>query len=266
MGSSDGGHITVFDTTTAAVVADLTHDDQNILCTSFSVCGTWLATCCYDGTICVWLTSTWEEVCMLHHNDTTVCAAAWTHCGRLVSGDYDGKVRVRHLKGTPSATVLKGHSKAVVSIAVSGTRIFSGSLDESIRVWDISTLTHTHTLDGHTDSVKDIALTQDEQHLVSCSQDKSLKVWCTTSLSCLRTVPLDSPFQPTSLTVSQPGDVVAVKSWTSSTLYRLSTGTCLGKVDSQGFGVALSLCGRWVFTPTNNKTSVSVCAVSSVSP
>ena len=26
---------------------------------AFSVCGTWLATCSPDGTICVWLTSTW---------------------------------------------------------------------------------------------------------------------------------------------------------------------------------------------------------------
>ena len=132
-------------------------------------------------------------------------------------------------------------------------------------MWDISTLTHTHTLDEHTGWVTDIALTQDEQHLVLCSYDKSLKVWCTTSLSCLRTVQLDNNKVPSSLAVSQPGDVVAVVLFFMTALYRLSTGECLGKVDSKGAGVALSLCGRWVFTPPNN-TSVSVCAVSSVSP
>ena len=69
-----------------------------------------------------------------------------------MSGDaLNGKVRVWDLKGTPSATVLEGHSKAVRSIAVSGTRIFSGSSDKTIRVWDISTLTHTHTLGDHTE-------------------------------------------------------------------------------------------------------------------
>ena len=139
-----------------------------------------------------------------------------------------------------------------------------GHEDETIRVRDISTLTHTHTLDGHTAGVTAITLTQDEQHLVSCSFDLSLKVWCTTSLSCLRTVQLDG--FPFSLAVSQPGDVVAMNIYsTAPTLYRLSTGECLGEVDSQGCGVALSPCGRWLFTPTNS-TSVSVRDVSSVSP
>ena len=147
---------------------------------------------------------------------------------------------------------------------MSGTRIFSGSDDKTIRVWDISTLTHTRTLKGHTAEVRGLALTQDEQHLVSCSCDVSLKVWCTASLSCLRTVRLYG--FPHSVSVSQPGDVVAVKCLFTTTLYRLSTSECLRKVDSEeGYGVALSLCGRWVFTPTN-KTCVTVCAVSSASP
>ena len=152
-------HITVFDTTTADVVADFLHDSNSatmsVYCTAFSACGTWLATGSDDGTT-VWLTSTWERVCSLDSN-SEVSTAAWTHCGRLVSGDSSGKVRVRDLKGTPSATVLEGHSKAIESIAVSGTRIFSGSNDKTIRVRDISTLTHTRTLDGHTDVSSNIS-------------------------------------------------------------------------------------------------------------
>ena len=205
-------HITVVDTTTAAVVADLTHGNRRIPCTAFSVCGTWLATCSNNGTICVWLTSTWEEVCTLH---TDVYCAAWTRCGRLVSGAGTGKLRVWDLKGTPSATVLEGHSEAVCSIAVSGTRIFSASGDKTIRVWDISTLTHTHTLDELA-GCSDIALTQDEQYLVSCSWDKSLKVWCTASLSCLLTVRQN--FEHFFVAVSQPGDVVAVARYGVATL------------------------------------------------
>ena len=72
-------------------------------------------------------------------------------------------------------------------------------------MWDISTLTHTHTLDGTLIwwSLA-IALTQDEQHLVSCShRHESLKVWCTTSLSCLRTVQLVVAIPPQLLCHSQ---------------------------------------------------------------
>ena len=154
-----------------------------------------------DGTICVWLTSTWEQDEGLTASNKQT--KQWTEqvakqkkrqqpgigvhpapqqyvyavqCSGHTADVWcretnSGKVRVWDLKGTPSATVLEGHSKTVYSIAVSGTRIFSGSDDKTIRVWDISTLTHTHTLDDHTDWVRDIALTQDEQHLVSCSHD-----------------------------------------------------------------------------------------------
>ena len=141
----DKGFITVFDTTNAAVVADFTYGNRSISCTAFSVCGTWLATSSRDGTTCVWLTATWEEVCVLDHN--AVHSATWTQCGRLVSGDFRNKLRVWDLKGTPSATLLEGHSKAVFSIAVSDTKIFSGSDDKTIRVWDINT-SHTHTHPG----------------------------------------------------------------------------------------------------------------------
>eukprot|EP01061_Rhynchopus_euleeides_P046680 TRINITY_DN8972_c0_g2_i2.p1 TRINITY_DN8972_c0_g2~~TRINITY_DN8972_c0_g2_i2.p1 ORF type:complete len:151 (+),score=27.87 TRINITY_DN8972_c0_g2_i2:52-453(+) len=105
--------------------------------------------------------------------------------------------------------------------------IFSGSRDNSIRVWDISALTHTHTLDD-SDVVIDIALTTDEQHLVSCSDDKSLKVWCTASLTCLRNVELaDYSF---ALAVSQPGDVVAVVFYFSTTkLYASAQGSVWGR-------------------------------------
>ena len=98
---SSKGHITVFDTVTAGVVADFQRSTDMIHCTAFSVCGMWLATCSRDGTICVWLTSTWEQVCILHNNDD-VWRAAWTHCGRLV---------FRRLHRQPSCVGLEGHTE-----------------------------------------------------------------------------------------------------------------------------------------------------------
>ena len=258
--ASGEGHITVLDTRTAGVVADLTHGEEGVCGTEFSVCGRWLATCSDDKSICVWLTATWEQVCRLEEHDTEACSAGWTHCGRLVSGDAHGKVSVWDLEGTPSATVLDGHNSAVSGIAVSTTRIFTGSLDSSIRVYDISTLTHTDTLSEHMDAVHHIALTDDGRHLVSSSGDKSLKVWCTTTLTCIRSVVVSDP--PCVLSVSQPGDVVAVSFYGQTKLYSLSTLQCLGRVKSEGLAVALSPCGRWVFTAAYPSVRVSaVCDV-----
>ena len=247
-------HVTVFDTRTADEVANLKHGEELIWHTAFSVCGTWLATCSGDGTICVWLTATWELVWRLKEHDTGVWSAAWTHCGRLVSGDNGGQVCVWDLEGTPSATVLEGHRRAVCGVAVSTTRIFTGSTDHTIRVYDISTLTHTDILSEDAGGVYSIALTNDDQHLVSCFADKSLKVWCTTTLTCIRTASASGGLYL--LAVSQPGDVVAVSFSDHTTLFKLSTLQCLGQVDSKGGGVALSPCGRWVFTSSDHSVKV----------
>eukprot|EP01061_Rhynchopus_euleeides_P046367 TRINITY_DN8770_c0_g5_i2.p1 TRINITY_DN8770_c0_g5~~TRINITY_DN8770_c0_g5_i2.p1 ORF type:complete len:172 (+),score=16.87 TRINITY_DN8770_c0_g5_i2:21-536(+) len=153
-------------------------------------------------------------------------SAGWTHCGRLVSGDDGGKVCVWDLEDTPSPTMLEGHISTVDGIAVSTTRIFTGSKDSTIRVYDISTLTRTDTLSEHTSCVVHIALTNDEQHLVSCSK-QSLKVWCTDTLTCTRTVSLGCTYR---VAVSQPGDVVAVSLANRTELYNLSTLQCLGQV------------------------------------
>ena len=252
--------ITVFDTTTADVVTEITQP-RAVSCTAFSVCGTWLASCAGHGIIRVWLTATWEEVWCLEDHHMTVHCMSWTHCGRLVSSDANGKVFVWDLEDTPSATVLEGHTRTVYGIAVSTTRIFTGSGDKTICVYDISTLTHTDTLCDHTEYVYKLALSNDEQHLVSSSGDKTLKVWCTTTLTCLRSILVRAAYL---VAVSQPGDVVAVCCPVKHTeLYSLSTLEHLGHVESKGSGIALSLCGRWVFTPTDNG-SVAVRAVCDV--
>ena len=55
-------------------------------------------------------------------------------------------MRVWDLKGTPSATVLEGHSDGCSQHCCVGHEDLQRVMeDKTIRVWDISTLTHTHT-------------------------------------------------------------------------------------------------------------------------
>eukprot|EP01061_Rhynchopus_euleeides_P033948 TRINITY_DN5751_c0_g1_i1.p1 TRINITY_DN5751_c0_g1~~TRINITY_DN5751_c0_g1_i1.p1 ORF type:complete len:387 (+),score=87.14 TRINITY_DN5751_c0_g1_i1:61-1221(+) len=265
----NGGTIAVFDTRTASPVTSLTHGTESALCSAFSVCGTWLATCSEDGLVCVWLTETWERVWTLdEHKSVTfrghalyVWSAVWTHCGRLITGDNTGVVFVWDLEDTPNPTALTGHSKCVYGIVATDTRIFTGADDtqQPIRVWDINTLQHTATLEKGR-GVQHIALTLDERHLVACSDDKTLKVFCTSSLTCLRTVEL-ACFHDV-VAVSGAGDIIATSCTPSAMLYRLSTGKCLGMLETEGVGVALSPCGKWLFTPHGGAASVrAVCDV-----
>ena len=84
---------------------------------------------------------------------------------------------------------LKGHTSWVMSVAFSpdGQRIVSGSEDWTAKIWDansgqeLKTLkiwdANKQTLRGHTAEVQSVAFSPDGQRMVSCSNDKTVKIW-----------------------------------------------------------------------------------------
>jgi WD40 repeat protein len=58
---------------------------------------------------------------------------------RIVSGGFDGTVRLWILDGKPAAEPFKGHGGLVLSVAFSpdGTRIVSGGEDGRVRLWTL---------------------------------------------------------------------------------------------------------------------------------
>jgi WD40 repeat protein len=53
----------------------------------------------------------------------------------------------------------------------------SGSSDFSLRVWDLDQDRREIALNSHLGAVKDLLITDNDELIVSCSEDKSLKVW-----------------------------------------------------------------------------------------
>eukprot|EP01061_Rhynchopus_euleeides_P040055 TRINITY_DN687_c0_g1_i12.p1 TRINITY_DN687_c0_g1~~TRINITY_DN687_c0_g1_i12.p1 ORF type:complete len:382 (+),score=87.05 TRINITY_DN687_c0_g1_i12:258-1403(+) len=259
------GDFSVFDTNTAAEVATLDHGATDIWGAAFSHCGAWVATCSSDSTICVWCTSTWQCRCELTHS-AAVWSAAWTAGGRLVSGDSSGAVLVWDLAdpAAPTSTLLGRHSGAVFGLVASVNHIFTGSDDGDIFVWDIHTLTRTASLDRGEDgraSVHHLALSSDELHLVSASDNQRINVWCTVTLSCLHS--MECKQTPYVLAVSQESDRVAVLGSRSTDVWCLSTGQLVGRLGiSSGEGIAFSACGKYLFTAED--TSVRVRALYSL--
>ena len=85
---------------------------------------------------------------------------------------------------------LRGHTSAITSLVHSPSKrlLYSASLDSSIRVWSLPAAGHTTyapydasraigELVGHTDAVWGLALLRDENLLVSCGAEGSVKVW-----------------------------------------------------------------------------------------
>jgi len=75
---------------------------------------------------------------------------------------------------------LKGHRKAVVSVAFSpdGKRIVSGSGDHTIRLWSTETGEELEPpLEGHQNYVWSVGFSPDGKRLVSGSFDKTIRLW-----------------------------------------------------------------------------------------
>ena len=91
---------------------------------------------------------------------------------------------------------LRGHSAAITKLIhiPSKHALISASLDSSIRIWSLPPQSHTTyapydgsraigELIGHTDAVWDLALVRDDNTLISCGAEGSVKVWEITTTS-----------------------------------------------------------------------------------
>eukprot|EP01061_Rhynchopus_euleeides_P022753 TRINITY_DN3717_c4_g1_i1.p1 TRINITY_DN3717_c4_g1~~TRINITY_DN3717_c4_g1_i1.p1 ORF type:complete len:418 (+),score=37.78 TRINITY_DN3717_c4_g1_i1:125-1255(+) len=245
------GPVRVFDTTTAARLATLSAS-VHIAHASFSRCSKWLASS-LGHRVEVWNTATWR---LLHvHSQSGVTSTGWAPDGHLVSGSREKKLCVWRVDQDECVNVVTAHTSAShEAIAVSHTHIYSAAHDGFIRVWDLSGL-HTATLEEHTGGVLDLALTSDNAQLVSCSADRTVKVWCTEMLNCLYTLRLSGV--PTRVAVSEVGKV-AVWFRNGVDLWCPSTGECIRAGDQlRGIWLALSPCGRYLFTSRERHVHVS---------
>ena len=132
---------------------------------------------------------------------------------RIVSGSEDGEIAVWKVGNTPDSNEWvwkkQGHDGAILSICVSGDKIFSSSKDKPIRVWDLDTgdnrSTGTDIILGHTAPIK---LSPDERWIVSASDDGSLRVWDSETGRPF-TLPQHMPFRILSIDFSRDGKLIA---------------------------------------------------------
>ena len=98
---------------------------------------------------------------------------------RIVSGSWDGMLKVWDVATGREILTFKAHPVAIHSVAVSpdGRQVVSGSRDKTLKVWDAATGQQTLTLIGHTSWVWCVAFSPDGRRIVSGSADKTLRLW-----------------------------------------------------------------------------------------
>ncbi len=117
---------------------------------------------------------------------------------RILSGSYDGLLRVWNMSSEVVATG-QGHAAAVKAAKfLSPTQVISASVDRTVRVWKYEdaetgsgTLTPSLDLYGHKSSVDSLAAHAPSSRILSASSDHTVGVWSTSRR--------DSPAAPENL-------------------------------------------------------------------
>ena len=126
---------------------------------------------------------------------------------RIVSGSDDTEIAIWDGNGDRLLKIC-GHEAAILSISVSGDKVFSSSRDKTIRVWDLNTGENIFIIRGHTAPINDIKLSPDGRWVVSASDDGSLRIWDAQTYKPL-TLPQCIPFRILSVDVSSDGSLIA---------------------------------------------------------
>jgi WD40 repeat protein len=97
-------------------------------------------------------------------------------------------IEVLNVNTNSSIKCLKGHTKGILWVTLDGKdKLLSASLDSTIKLWNLNTNECLQTFYGHTKTVNCVKILlgpiNKERQFVSCSDDKTLKIWPLTSIN-----------------------------------------------------------------------------------
>lgn len=161
-------------------------DEVNSL--AFSADGQTLVSAGADSTIKIWHVGALDLIDILHKHNGMVRCVAFTPDGRMIAtGGDDRKILFWDLMRRQVAIALSLDDTAAHSLVLSrnGQTLVTGSY-RKIKVWHNPPQTKTknlkdaqplHTLMGHSHIVSSLAMSADDQLLVSGSWDCTIKIW-----------------------------------------------------------------------------------------
>eukprot|EP00943_MAST-04B_sp_MAST-4B-sp1_P003033 g3033.t1 len=197
-------------------IATLSGHTDRVWSIDFSPDGTLLASCGGDKNVRIWAkeyrqNSSFEEskwFCLSVLDEAqrrTVRCVKWSHCGRLLAAtSFDATTAIWRRVGKEQfelAAILEGHENEVKAVAWNraDNLLATSSRDKSVWVWEAlgdigadgvnggadddidnnipADFECASVLMGHSQDVKSVVFDPNENRLVSCSYDDTIKVW-----------------------------------------------------------------------------------------
>lgn len=203
-GSLDGT-IRVWDVASGQCRQILRGHSGGVWSLSLSADGQILVSGSQDLTIKCWDTQTGSCLQTLSGHSSWIRACAISPDQKvLVSGSSDGMIKLWQLRTGECSQTLEGHSGPVLSVAFDPEEqtFASSGADGLVRRWQIlgsSQIQGLKVLSGHHQWVRFITYSPDGQHLASCSQDETIKLWDRQSGTCRRTLQVPRPYEDMNL-------------------------------------------------------------------
>lgn len=170
--------VRLWDIRTGQCHATLKGHKQWVNGVAFPPTGRIVASCSGDKTVRLWDVGELENIGTLTGHDNFVRGVGFVRKHELVTCSDDRTVKVWNLFEGKCVRTMSGHASAVYDLAVGKNRVVcTASQDSTLRLWNIDTGVCLSTFVGHKADVNSVQFCDNQQYVVSGSDDFSVKVW-----------------------------------------------------------------------------------------